>query len=485
MGLLHSPVSLTSGDPSDPAPVMRNAEPGESGAPVAPRHAASLDAPPEGMTTGDARAAARTVREHLGTSVSMPLDAIVLGAAAHIASGNDGQQATELIKRVAEIIAALHRGEKLALGPFPRAGGGHPFAPRMLVDSVALIASRIPERPAMMCGATGAVRLTYSQLDRASDTLARQLNGIGAGRGQVVAVVADHGPELAIATLATLKAGAAWSLIDPRLPAETRREMLRSAGPSCVLAAPDEAASLFGLLAAEGATIPVLTLREIGELIDASPREPAPTDRWDSADPEQLACVAFRARPVGRLRRIAITQAIAMGQLAGLQSEHPLTENDAVLLSGPASYDSVLLGMLWPLEAGATVIALPQIAKYNFSELGVMLRERAVTTLHSSPQMVQRILYAADLARTTSLRRVFIASREVAATINARARELTGADAIAIESPLRAAAYRMVSAASWSGATGRHASRKPDSSADARSLGRSDRTIDDLHVASL
>ncbi|HEX2187714.1 MAG TPA: condensation domain-containing protein, partial [Longimicrobiaceae bacterium] len=105
---------------------------------------------------------------------------------------------------------------------------GRPFAAGPLVhELVAEQARRRPEAPAVVCG--DAV-LTYADLDARADALAAELRRRGVGPESRAAVRLERTPEMVVAQLAILKAGAAYLPIDPATPAERVAFMLADAG---------------------------------------------------------------------------------------------------------------------------------------------------------------------------------------------------------------------------------------------------------------
>ncbi len=72
-------------------------------------------------------------------------------------------------------------------------------------------------------------RLTYGEVDARANQLAHWLLAHGAAPGVAVAVSMDKRPELYIALMAVLKAGAAYVPVDPSLPADRASFMLAQA----------------------------------------------------------------------------------------------------------------------------------------------------------------------------------------------------------------------------------------------------------------
>ncbi|MEV0125852.1 AMP-binding protein [Streptomyces sp. NPDC050703] len=95
------------------------------------------------------------------------------------------------------------------------------------------------EQAARTPGATALVygdeRLSYAELDAAAARLAGLLVARGVTRGDTVGVCLERSAELAVAVVATLKAGAGYVMLDPGFPAARLRAMAADAGVTAVL----------------------------------------------------------------------------------------------------------------------------------------------------------------------------------------------------------------------------------------------------------
>jgi hypothetical protein len=124
-----------------------------------------------------------------------------------------GRCLTELLKSVTanpsrtltrlDLLAPIDREQLLVVSndtsaDFPRNKGVH----QLLAEQ----AARTPEATAL---AFRGSKLTYRELNRRANQLARYLQQQGVGRNDLVAVCAERSPELVIALIGTLKAGAA------------------------------------------------------------------------------------------------------------------------------------------------------------------------------------------------------------------------------------------------------------------------------------
>ena len=99
-----------------------------------------------------------------------------------------------------------------------------------------LIEEQVRRTPGNLAVTDGEVELSYAELNRRANRLARHLREQGAGEEKVVAVVARRDAELAVMLLAILKSGAAYLPLEPQYPAERLRYMLEDSGADLVLA---------------------------------------------------------------------------------------------------------------------------------------------------------------------------------------------------------------------------------------------------------
>jgi natural product biosynthesis luciferase-like monooxygenase protein/amino acid adenylation domain-containing protein len=102
-------------------------------------------------------------------------------------------------------------------------------------------AARTPDATALVAAD---VELTYRQLDERANRLANWLLARGIGRGDLVAVRMDRGPDLITALLAVLKSGAAYLPLDPALPQARVDLVLADSSAALLLTAPPPAGDL-------------------------------------------------------------------------------------------------------------------------------------------------------------------------------------------------------------------------------------------------
>ncbi|MEV7602210.1 amino acid adenylation domain-containing protein [Kitasatospora sp. NPDC089797] len=222
--------------------------------------------------------------------------------------------------------------------PVP-AGGLH--------DLVAAAAARTPDAPALEYRgrSTG-----YAELEAAAERCAARLRALGVGAGSVVAVHAAPTPLLVTALLGVLKAGAAFTTLDPELPAERLRLLLELSGAALVLT--DSPADS----PADGPDAEALTdgLRVVP--IDGPDEPAAPVGPAPATEPQALACVFFTSGTTGTPKGSMFTHRGLVNFTLAMAEEFRLAPGDRFLQLASTGFD-VLLEELFPaLAAGATVV---------------------------------------------------------------------------------------------------------------------------------
>src|SRR5690348_8776017 len=120
--------------------------------------------------------------------------------------------------------------QEAAAGPYPAQSGA--VSGELLHGRFEELAAREPGRTALVYAPEpGAPRLelTYAELNRRSNRLARRLRDLGVGPEQRVAVSVDRTPGMVVALLAILKAGGAYAPLDPAYPRDRLALLLEDA----------------------------------------------------------------------------------------------------------------------------------------------------------------------------------------------------------------------------------------------------------------
>ncbi|WP_051857675.1 amino acid adenylation domain-containing protein [Streptomyces cellulosae] len=182
-----------------------------------------------------------------------------------------------------------------------------------------LFAELVAKEPDAVATGSGPQALSYAELDRCSDALARTLAGAGAGPERTVALAVPRAADQALAALGILKAGAAYVPLTADEPVEAIRALFADVDPVCVLTT----TGMAGRLRTTG--VPVLVLDVAG--------------LRGTADDED--------RPVRATARPGQAAYVIRGGTAGTVVEHrTAAARVAAALDGPRPGDAGLFGAL-------------------------------------------------------------------------------------------------------------------------------------------
>jgi condensation domain-containing protein/AMP-binding enzyme len=156
-------------------------------------------------------------------------------------------------------------------------------------------AARTPDAPALTFGGE---TLSYGELERRANRLARHLRALGAGPERLVGLCVERSLDTVVGILAILKAGAAYLPLDPAYPEERLAYMLEDSGASLVLTT----SALAGRFAAETTRVCIDADAE------AIARHPADAPVAD-VDPSSLAYVIYTSGSTGRPKGVQVTHA--------------------------------------------------------------------------------------------------------------------------------------------------------------------------------
>ncbi|MBP0456868.1 non-ribosomal peptide synthetase [Streptomyces montanisoli] len=202
------------------------------------------------------------------------------------------------------------------------------------------------------------VEVTYAELDRRADDLARRLRAEGAGPGTVIGILLPRGAHLVTALLGVLKSGAAYTPLDVTHPAGHLARVTELAAVRHVLTDTENAARLRDL--------PVRPL-----LMDEpdAPDQADGADRADGTDqvigtdgqaPGDLAYAIFTSGSTGVPKGVAVPHSALANHAIAVRDRFALTADDRVLQFAAAAFDVAAEEILPTLAAGGCVLPSPE-----------------------------------------------------------------------------------------------------------------------------
>jgi amino acid adenylation domain-containing protein len=250
--------------------------------------------------------------------------------------------------------------------------------------------ARAPDAPAIFFEG---IEISYGELNRRANRLARLLISRGAGPERFVAIAMPRSPEMVVAVLAVLKAGAAYVPVDPAYPADRIAYMLSETSPAAVLTTAAVAATLpagLPLLAVDDpATIQTLAGLNADDL-------PA------AAGPRNAAYVIYTSGSTGRPKGVVVEHHSLTDLASWVAYQFSADELSHVLASTSLTFDFSVFEILAPLASGGAVEPVRNVLALA-DELGDPVSERLITGV---PSAISHVVTSSEVkvrARTVVL----------------------------------------------------------------------------------
>ncbi len=227
--------------------------------------------------------------------------------------------------------------------------------------------------------------LSYAELDRAANRLARVLIARGAGPERTVGVALPRSADLVIALIAVLKTGAAYLPLDLDYPAERLAYMLDDAGPALVVTRGDSAGALPARNGVGRLLLDVVDLTGVDDAAGGS----APAV---AIDPEHPAYIIYTSGSTGRPKGVLVPHRAVANSMEWMRGTYDLAPGDRMLQKTPAGFDASVCEFFWPLLSGATLVVAKPGGHKDPAYLARTVREAGITALQFVPSMLQAFL---------------------------------------------------------------------------------------------
>ncbi|MEU1428767.1 non-ribosomal peptide synthase/polyketide synthase [Nocardia sp. NPDC005746] len=306
-----------------------------------------------------------------------------------------------------ELMEAAERRNVLELWSGPGAGIGETG------DTItSLFENAVARHPERIAVGFGDEQLTYAELDRRANMLARRLISHGAGPESLVAVLLPRTAELVVALLAVLKAGAGYVPLDPAYPADRIGYVLEHAKPTSVIT--DSTVGVEQALGgAATAALNIIRLDEDSEEFPGTPVTDA--DRPAPLHPDNLAYVLYTSGSTGRPKGVGVTHRNVVQLMENIVPEFEFSQDDVWVLFHSYAFDFSVWELWGPLFHGGKVVVVDFLLSRSPEQFLELLSRERVTVLNQTPSAfyqldeADRLAAAAGTAHDLSLRYLILA----------------------------------------------------------------------------
>ncbi|EIK94329.1 non-ribosomal peptide synthetase [Pseudomonas sp. M47T1] len=309
------------------------------------------------------------------------------------------------VARIAEafnsLLRAVVEAPDTALGRLLHTDGGStalahdaplPATHAWVHESIAAMALQQPDAPAVS-GASQS--LTFAELDRAANRLAHHLIAQGMGPEKLVGVAMPRSPQLIVALLAVMKAGAAYLPLDASYPRQRLEYLMADSGMALLLSH----ASLLDALPVP-AGVPALALEQL-DLSVLPCTAPMVAVHADS-----LAYLIYTSGSTGQPKGVAVAHGPLAMHCAGIGRRYEMTPADREFHFMSFAFDGAHERWLTPLSHGSSLF-LRDDALWSVEQTWRALHDERISVVAFPPAYLQQLADHAALHRNPPPVRIY------------------------------------------------------------------------------
>ncbi|WP_146741741.1 AMP-binding protein, partial [Lonsdalea populi] len=248
-------------------------------------------------------------------------------------------------------------------------------------------AERGPDAVAVVFGER---TLSYAELNRRANQLAHHLMALGVRPDDRVALCVERGPEMVVALLAILKAGAAYIPLDPTYPTERLRYMLEDGKPVTLL-------TQHALLDRLDSRLPTVLLDDPRTAGQDSP-DGNPDARALGLTPRHLAYVIYTSGSTGKPKGVMIEHVNLVNFLWSMRREPGMAQEDVLLGVTSLCFDISILELFLPLLSGAQLVLATQSQAADAQQLAALIVRHQVSFMQATPATWRMLLQLPDFS---------------------------------------------------------------------------------------
>lgn len=259
-------------------------------------------------------------------------------------------------------------------------------------------AERFPDKTAVMCGGQ---RVTFAELNTASDSFASSLAERGITNGDRIGVLLENGIDAACAIMGILKAGAAFSVISQTIKEDKLRFILEDCGARALVTQP-----IFSrMVESVQRAIPTLEfVVSCGPGLTDDDRtvcfadQPSPGRRTSSIRPPidlDVAALIYTSGSTGFPKGVTVSHRNVVSAATSITQYLENRADDVIINVLPFSFDYGLYQLLMSLKVGATLVLEKSFA-YPYKVVETV-REQGVTGFPGVPTVFAMLLQMKNL----------------------------------------------------------------------------------------
>ena len=234
--------------------------------------------------------------------------------------------------------------------------------------------------------------VSYTELNKKANQLARYLHDSGAVEGSLVSICMERSTDILVALLAVLKAGCTYIPLDPIYPKDRLALILEDGNPALMIT---EKKLLESLPQTETKNI---FIEEYDSYIRYSDENTS-----FSVTPHTIAYLIYTSGSTGKPKGVQLEHYSFVNFICSMAKQPGITSDDIILAVTTISFDIAGLEMFLPILNGASIFVASQETSMNPDLLIQRIEDSKATILQATP-VTFRMLNSAEWVGSKRLR---------------------------------------------------------------------------------
>ena len=281
-------------------------------------------------------------------------------------------------------------GDKEGLQTNPLRGA---VQPKFIRDEILaeIFADTVAKHPKKIAMIEDERSITYAEVDKQSNAIARGLVKHGVGPGDVVGLYLARGIDLLVAQISIAKSGAAWLPFDSETPRDRIAVCLTDAKAKGLLTSADFAPRVQALAVAVWPISGAIQKAGRSKLVDARAR---------GASAKNIAYMIYTSGSTGVPKGIAITNRNICHYLRASNSMFGISSADVMFQSCSVAFDLSMEEIWIPLMVGATLWVANGETLTDTEALPARMRKAGITAIDTVPTLLSLLVGDVPSLRT-------------------------------------------------------------------------------------
>lgn len=290
-------------------------------------------------------------------------------------------------------------------------------------------ASLEPGRVALTVGNES---LSYSELERLSNQLARHLVTYGVTKGSVVGVHLKADANMIISLLAILKTGAAYVPLDPYYPLERLNYIIEDSGMSVIVSEDSFLERLTEF------PVTIISVDSDWHIISTLSSEVLVVEQ---TNPDDLMYLMYTSGSTGKPKGVMVPHRGPTNYVLWMMRVFLLSTEDKVLLKTSINFDISVWELFLPLISGAELVVGRREDLQAPELLARLISQQQITTIQFVPSALRAFVDSGCLSSCSSLKRIFSGGEVLPANLHNEVLEVFAGELHNLYGPTEASIY--------------------------------------------